>query len=279
MNDLLKSTIEELAIKSIKEIDIESIVKDKMAESVRRTVDNLFGSYSEFQKGVESKIKKDLQINLDALTIPDFGNLAIETVVSEIKKVEIEEQERVTKETEKRLREVFGASKEMITLKELEDTFIMSMWEEHIKDMMDDGCYCGDKDIPRDGEEVLEILDSNGEYGSFEFTLTENEWGTYGTYCTSHLYLKFDLKNTKQIIEIHTSRKKGTGERSDFYNEKELNHYSILGISVNGKSMKKEGFISLKDVREDTEQKLVSRFINDSLIDCSELSNFELVED
>jgi hypothetical protein len=237
----------------------------------------MFGRYSDFQKELEDVVTKGLHLDLKKLTVPDLGSFVIETVVSEINKIKYEEKERVARETEKRIRELLGANKNNMTLKELEDLFAISMWDNYLKSHFEDDCYCGDRDEPQDLADVIELIDGE-DY--FEFELNEKEWGTYGRYCMTHLYLKFNYKKYDEYIEVHVSRKPQQKEEdSEFYKEGKDNIYSILSMSINGKSIENEGFITLYNVTEKTAQGLLSRLINGGSIDCTELSNFELVSE
>jgi len=273
MKEMLQSTIQEVVIETIKEVDIKSIIKDEIEKTTKRVADDLFGNYGDFRKQLEEKLKGELLFNINKLTVPDFGNFAIETVVSEIKKIEHEEKDRVAKETEKRLRELLGTHKEAIALKELQDVFAVSMYDEHIKDTLDT-CYAEHQREPESLYDVLEILQDENP---FELSLVEKEWGTYGKYCMTHIYMKFSHEKDEHHIELHVSRERDIKKTDDdFYQENEKNLYKILGISINGKSVNSEGFVALDMITEPTEEKLVSRFINGAMIDATDLADFEL---
>ncbi len=275
VKDILENSMKDIVLEAVKEVDIKGIMTKQIQEVTQNIARDMFGNYGEFRKELEAKLKDDLKFNIDKLKVPDFGNLAIETVIAEIKKVEYDEKDRVAKETEKRLREILGAHKDPVTLKTLQNTFALSMWKEHIKDSFD-SCSCEEYDEPQDLEEIIERLNDENP---FEFLLSEREWGTYGRYCTTHLYLKFEYEKYKHHIEVHIDRKRDVSNEDDFYIAEEKNIYKILGISIDGKSIKDNGFIALDSIREKTQETLVSRMINGALIDANDLAAFELVSE
>lgn len=272
MKKMLQQTIQDVVIETINEVDIKSIIKAEIERTTKRVADDLFGNYGDFRKELEAKLKEELRFNLSKLTIPDFGNLAIETVKAELLIIQHDEQERIAKEMQRKLNDLLGTHKEAITLRELQDVFAVSMFEEYIKDSLD-SCSCDEYSSPTTLDEVLEILQDENP---FTFILHEKEWGTHGRWCTSHMELNFELNKNTHNIFLHVNKE---NDHIGFYKAGEKNLYKISSIKINGIDVKKDGFVALDMIREDTEVKLVSRFINGALIDATDLACFDIAEE
>lgn len=59
---------------------VEEQVQKAVDESISSSVRSAFGSYSEFQKGLEKMVKEQAQINLDRVKLPEFSTILLNAV-------------------------------------------------------------------------------------------------------------------------------------------------------------------------------------------------------
>ncbi|MDN9230835.1 hypothetical protein KLK11_19895, partial [Clostridioides difficile] len=52
---------------------VEEVVKKQLAETIKRAVNEIFGSYSKFRKNIEQHLGENININLDELDIQKYN--------------------------------------------------------------------------------------------------------------------------------------------------------------------------------------------------------------
>lgn len=281
MKEMLKNTIEETVIEAMQEVDIRAIIKAQVEHTTKRIANDIFGEYGDFKKEMQEHLKNTLTFNISKLSVPDFSAFAIETVRAELVKIQHEEKERIERKVLKNINELLGTHREPITLVELQDTFALEMYENFIKDKIHDGCQCEDYYEP---ENLYDVNDASEFLPCmFELKISEREWGTYGRYCTTHLLLSFKEERGDKgggiDISVHISRQHENNETDgDFYKKSAKNLYKILGVTVDGKDIKQDGLLLLQNIKSETVQAIVSRFINGAFIDATDIGAFELEE-
>lgn len=289
VKDILENSMKDIVLDAIKKVDIESIMKSEIESTVKGLARDMFREYGDFGKELKEKLSKEISFNIDAISVPNFGRIAIDTVSAELTKFEHEEADKIRIATENRLKEFLGKHDEKVTLETIEDLFGRFIYDEFLKD----DCSCEMQDFDADRfSNVQEYLEYTNGYDEIKLTIHERET-TYSSMSNSvitHLKLEYDGKdhtNTfddkskdRYSLSIHIHRKENDGEKwqdkSDWKNDKD-NFYSILSMEINGRSVEADGgTIILSRLNEPHEQLLASIFVGDRLLDASKLSHFEL---
>lgn len=283
ITDILEQSMKEVVLEAVAEVNIKEIMAEQIKSVVESTARSMFSNYGEFSQQLETKLKGELQFNIDSISVPEFGELAISTVKAELAAIESEQAKQISLKAEERLRNFLGTHNKPIVLSELVDVFATEAWEDHIK-YGDYSCSC-DSFEPRGADDLSEYLASNDSEYELAYILHErashfSSWDS----CTTHLILKL-TKGTKPVHEIslHLNRErdevnKETYENDDFYNSKHSNFYKIIGVEINGKSVSdsETSTIHLDRTNDRTTKQVLGCFMNKQLINANELGFVEL---
>lgn len=281
---MLAQTMKDVIGDAMLEVDVKGIMIEHIEKTTKSIVGDMFGTYSDFSKSLEKKLAEDIDFNIKKISVPNFGQIAIDSVVAELSKAEVAEKEKIEKEVIKSITNFIGSKGEAVTLKMLADAFGADMWHYYIEDDLD-SCHCeGDGIDNEDIDNVLEFLEYHDDY-TFEFVI-EEKTHDYSTWSSTHTHINmiFTKKGeVSHVISMYVSRekdenKKETWDNHDAYNASHNNLYKILSVDINGKPINNEGTVVLPELRKDADQKVAGCFLNGTLIDANELGVFEVEE-
>jgi len=283
VKNILESSMHDIVIDAIKEVDIRGIMI-KQIESVTESIArDMFSSYGDFQKELKEKLRKEISFNIDTISVPEFGKLAIDTVQAEISKIENEEKEKLQKSLTVRLATLLGTKSNSLILKDLTDVFIMNVYEEHIKYKIEDACTEHSISCANDVQELIEYYTDH----EFNFILQERSrnWGADWKSYNVVLILEYKYKNKTQYeITLNVDRERDDEQKEtylddDTWRSTSKNLYKVKDLYINGRSVLSEGTIYLKGLREEVEQILGGCLLNETLINANELYLFEIDND
>lgn len=290
MNDKIKEgldlTIQEIALESIDKDMVKDIIVKQMQSAVNDVARDIYSSYgSEFKETIKSHIVEQVKLNIGAIQLTDLGKATLDIIKSEFEKIEIENKERVLQETLKTIRDLTIDNNE-VQVSDIQDAFVKYVVAKHYDDMDDgyDYCSCDSdykkfEDIETYKELIDELYDRECEY-SIETELHEREWGTYGTYYTTHLNINF-LKNGSPIetLSLHISKEKDyqTDYNDNFQHDKE-NIYKLLSIDYSGGAVIEDGKIPTKNL-DPVKKFLASIYLNETPINIKSLDGIDHIEE
>lgn len=286
VQNILSMSMEKIVKDAILEIDIKGIMVKQIQKVTENIASNMFSEYSEFSKLLEAKVKSEISFNIDKISVPDFGRIAIASVEAELKNIEMKESEKFAKIISRRLNNLLLVKdSDRLTSNDLIETFAADCYENHLTDEID-SCQCDFRE-PEDYSDILELMEYQLDGYSFEFYLMERSrnWGSDWKACTSHLIMELH-KDSKIVtaINLQVDREKQKDEDwedGDYYKSgsDKINTYKIVGVEVDGKLVNKEGTFLIRSIRGDAAQKMTSALLNDVIIDCTDLSGFEIDSD
>lgn len=270
IENLLESSIKEVALNSIKDIDIKSIFIRQIEEVTVSIARDMFSSYGDFSKLLKNKLKKELDFSVNQIKVPQFGKLTLDTITSNLKKYEIEHIEKATKEAEETIRKILGLRKDPVSASFIEDEFLKIVFER-----------CFDQG---DIEHMEYDKDSTAEHFSdnIEMNFIDKEWGR-GAWYSSHLTICLEPDKNSGIdelkIDLHLSKEKNDKGSSDKYveyyknNDKIPQLYSILSIKIDGEDIARNSTnaINIDGANTELAKTLLSVFVNGSTIDLTKL--------
>jgi len=284
VKNILENTMKDIVLEAVKEVDVKGIMINQVKSVTESIARDIFSNYGDFSKELEKKLKKEISFNIDRISVPNFGEIAIGTVKAELHNIEIEQKEKLEKRTSKRLRQLLGNGKENITCTEIENMFAQVIYSK-IEYYLNDDCSCGDRPSVSTFEDLKEI----GEYylNDFEITSTLEEksmnWSASWNACTSHLILqaKYNGKIIYNIsIHLDRQRDKEAGEDytdDDYFMDGRKNIYKILSVEVNGKRFEEDGTVFLTRASNNLEQILLSSYLNGVKLDMN-IKNYTEIE-
>jgi len=283
IKNILEESMHDVIIDAIKDVDIKGIMKKQIELVTEGIARDMFSSYGDFQKELQEKIKKEVSFNIDNLSVPNFGQLAIDSIQAELKKVESDEMVKFEKGVANRIASLFGTNNETLTLDKLQNAFGYAMYQEHLEYEFD-GCQFNDLNF-ESLDELIEEISNRGLNYEFVFTLQERDrnWGSDWDAVTTHIIMEFK-KDDKIInaINLHISRESQKGESYrtySRYNPHSENIYKVIGVEINGKNIMKDGTIILTQLNNEAEQLTSSMLLNSTLLDCTNLFDFEIDND
>ncbi len=282
VESILENTMHDIIIDAIKEVDIKGIMVKQITDITQNIARDIFSNYGDFQKELKEKIAKELSFNIDTISVPEFGKLAIDSVQAELLKIEEKESQNLQKQLTSRLANLLGTKDTPILLKDLCDKFAMSVYEEHVKYKLNS---CQDYDVT-DLESLNELIENNSDH-ELEFTIQERQrnWGSeWKAYSVAML---FEYKYKDKIvyaINLIVDRQRDTETNEshwddDRWRSTSKNLYIIKDVEINGKSITTDGSIYLKGLREDVEQLVGGCLLNETLVDANNLYYFEIDQD
>ncbi len=293
VKNILEESMKDIVLDAVKKVDIQGIMQKEIESTVRSIAHDIFREYGDFGKELQEKLKKEMSFNVSTISVPNFGSIAVDTVSAELSKFEHEEADKIRKSTEQRLKAFLGKYDEKVTLKEIEDLFGAFVYEEYLKD----DCSCEMRDFnPEYFDNVREFLEYNSDYSEIKLIMHEREttWSSISNTYITHLNMSYegkDLTNSfddkskeRYSISLHIGRQRNKDEKYEDDKQcwlyKKDNHYSIIGMEINGQSIERErGTLMLDRLVNPHEQLLASVFMNNRLIDASSLSNFEIEQE
>lgn len=292
VKNILEDSMKQVVLDAVKDVDIKGIMTEQIKNTTEKIARDMFGSYGDFQKELEAKLKEEITFNINKLSVPNFGQIAVDTVSSTLAKLEIEEKDKIVKDTERRLQNFLGTHKEPVTLTQIENLFGEYCYKEYIED----SCSCDNGDDRFNSaylSDVLEYIEYNEEENEFQFTLLEREWtgSSLSNHCVTHLNMLFIGKSysgssnpakEQYSISIHINRDKNDDEsyaNDDFWKKDKRNCYKILGIDINGRNVSDGGTVLINSLENELEEVLVGAMMNGMFIDATKLSNFEIEQE
>ena len=282
VKNILESSMEDIVKNAITKVDIEGIFKKQIEHVVSTIAHDMFSVYGPFKESLDKKLKSEIDINIDKISIPEFGNIAVHIIESEFEKIERKEEKRLGQLITKRITELTNTDKSTLKLKDLQDIYYKVMFDEFVKHTLD--CSCDMNFNPDDDEDVINYMYNLGEYNStFNCTLSFVEksmnWGSDWKACSTNLNLSFSRDGKIQyelIVKLDRVRQEGEKYNDDDYHRSGAdNYYKITDVLINGKSVNQGGSIYLNGLDYELEEKFASMFLNGALLDCNDLEEFE----
>jgi hypothetical protein len=264
--------LEEILASALSKVNVEEIFSKQIENTVERLASELLSSHGEFGTIIKDKLKKDLEFDVNAISVPQFSSLAINAVESTLKQVEMKEKEKIEKDIENQILSYVGAKDVAIT----EDAIVEKFLQYIHSEFMDSSCSCDD--APSGAKEyydyVTHYLDDD-----VLMEVTEQEY-TFGAIA----HLKLTAKD--YTLEAHISREDTGDEKRDSnlkgrFKKGSENKYRILGInSTAGMSVGGRGDASkLSSLENDLERMLYTVYMSDRLIDLgSDLDYLEVTD-
>ena len=281
---ILEQTMRDVIGDAMLEVDVKGIMVAHIEKTTKSIVGDMFGAYSDFSKSLKKKLADDIDFNIKKISVPNFGQIAIDSVVAELYKAEVAEKEKIEKEVIKSITNFIGSKGEAVTLKMLADAFGADMWHYYISDDLD-SCRCDNDSVDsEDIDSVLEFLEYHDDY-TFEFVI-EEKTNDYSTWSSTHTHINMIFTKKGEVahaISMFVARKRDdsnneTWDNHDKYNASHNNLYKIISVNINGKPINSEGTVVLSELRKNTDQKVAGCFLNGTLIDANELAVFEVKE-
>jgi len=282
VSSILESSMEDIVKEAITKVDIEEIFVKQIRHVVDRIATDMFSTYGPFKDSLDKKLKEAIDINIDKISVPEFGNLAVSLIDAEFAKIERKEEKRLGQMITKRITELTNTDSSTLKLGELQKIYYKVMFDEFIKHTMD--CSCDNEFNPDDEDEVVDYMQSLGEYNSdFTCSLTFVEksmnWGSDWKACSTNIGMAFEKGGKVQyelIVKLDRVRQKDEKYNDDdYWRESADNHYKITDVLINGKSINEGGSIYLSGLDYELEEKFASMFLNGALLDCNDLEEFE----
>ncbi|MNO15500.1 hypothetical protein D3C76_51660 [compost metagenome] len=107
---------------------VEKIVKDRLQSTLKNVVDDMFGSYGDFHKQLESEVKNKLNINLDKLDLGGYNLMVLNEVKSSLDRaMHIQGTEKI----KEHLDELLTGAKSEYKLSEIIELFKEEANEDH----------------------------------------------------------------------------------------------------------------------------------------------------
>lgn len=282
IENIMESTLENIVKDAILKVNIEEIMIKQVEKVVEQIASDMFSNWGPFKDSLEKKFRKDIDINIDKITVPEFGNLAAHLIEAEFAKVERQEEKRLGKLITKRIAELTRTDNDPIKLLEIQNVFYVVMFDEFIKHTLD--CSCEIDFNPDDRDNIIDYMEEIKEYNSdFDYELTFIEksmnWGSDWKACHTNLHICFKRKEKivyELIVKIDRVRQEGeTYNDDDYWRSGADNFYKVTDVFVNGKSINSDGSIYLNGLDYELEEKFAGMFLNGALLDCNNLANFE----
>ena len=284
--NILEESMKDIVLEAVKEVDIKGIMTAQIKSVTESIARDMFCNYGDFRKELETKLKKEITFNIDNISVPNFGEIAIDTVKAELSNMELENKEDIEKRTSQRLSELLGNGKENITCTYIEDSFAKIIYKE-LEYKMDDNCRCGDEPSINTFGDLLDLAEYN--LSDFEMTSTleqkSRNWGADWNACNTDLVLNVKYKDANIYniaLKLDRVRDKEAGEDfkdDDYFVEDRKNIYTIISVEVNGESLHKDGTIYLKKASTKLEQMLLTSYLNGVKIDMNIKEHTEIEED
>jgi len=282
VSSILESSMEDIVKEAITKVDIEGIFVKQINHVVERIANDMFSSYGPFKDSLDKKLKEAIDINIDKISVPEFGNIAVSLIDAEFSKIERKEEKRLGQMITKRITELTNTDSSTLKLGEIQKIYYKVMFDEFIKHTID--CSC-ETDFNSDDEgNVLDYMLELSEYNTeFECNLTFVEksmnWGSDWKACSTNIGMSFMRGSKIQyelIVKLDRVRQKDEKYNDDdYWREGVDNHYKITDVLINGKSVNDGGSIYLKGLDYELEEKFASMFLNGALLDCNNLEEFE----
>lgn len=281
---ILEQSMHDIIIASVGNVDITGIFAKQIEKVVESIAHDMFREYGEFGKLLKEKLQKEIEFNINEISVPHFSEIANEIVQVELDRISKEDTEKLTTTIKNKISMFLGKSDDIITNQELGRMF----YKEVIKEYMDTSCVCEDSpelDSMSDFSYLFENISNQGS--EIEFTLHERSWdASYSDrkYCISHLNMCYtqNKKSTgnkdRYSISLHIHRKRDIENDEperlyDFWKKGFKNNYQIVGIEINGVYLNSS--LSYMNLNNKLEEKLIAIKLNNSLINLDDLSYFE----
>lgn len=282
IKESLNQTIQEIALEAIDKDMVKEIIVKQMQSAVNDVARDIYCSYkSEFQETLKSHILEQVKINVGAIQLTDLRKATLDLIKSEFEKIEIENKERVLEETLKTIREITYNNQE-VKVSNIQDAFVKYIIAKHSDDMDEgfDYCSCDDynvkklEDIETYKELVDKFYDVDSDY-SIKTELHEREWGSHGTYYSTHLNIYF-LENGSKIesLSLHIGR---VGLLEESYDDNK-SPYKLLGIDFSGGEVIEDGKIPTRDL-DPVKKFLASLYLNKTPININSLDGIEYIQE
>ncbi|WP_409346799.1 hypothetical protein [Paenibacillus sp. MBLB4367] len=124
----LNKIVNEAMVSIQQEGFVEKVVKDRLQETLKKVVDDMFGSYGDFRKQLENEVKDKLKINLDKLDLGGYNLMVLNEVKAALDKaMHIQGAEKI----KEHLEELLTAAKPEYKLSELIEMFKEEANENH----------------------------------------------------------------------------------------------------------------------------------------------------
>ncbi len=157
---------------SVKSINFEQIVKEaateKIQAAVKSAVAEQFRSYSDFSKGLEEQIKKELAVDFTKIQLPEYRDFLISSVNNSLALLTNEEQaQEIVKYINTK---VIGENRDKIEFSDF--------WDE-LTEMVNEGI----DEENRDGRFNIQCTKDENSYSSdyFKIRITENEESSFSS--------------------------------------------------------------------------------------------------
>ncbi len=282
VQNILETSMEDIVKDAITKVDIEGIFIKQINQVVERIASDMFSSYGPFKESLDTKLKEAIDININKISVPEFGNLAVSIIDAEFAKIERKEEQRLGQMITKRIAELTNTDSGTLKLLELQDIYYQVMFEEFVKYRME--CSCDSDFNPDDRDDVINYMQSLSEHSSeYECSLTFIEksmnWGSDWKACSTNLNMAFKRDDKIQyelIVKLDRVRQKDEKYNDDdYWRNSADNHYKITDVLINGKSINDGGSIYLNGLDYKLEEKFAAMFLNGALLDCNDLEEFE----
>ena len=282
IKNILECSMKDVVLEAVAGADIKGIMANQIKEVTNSIARDMFGNYGDFRKELEKKLQKEVAFNLDRLSVPNFGEIAVDAIQAELGLIELENKADIQLKATQKLRNFLGSNKETITCLDLENEFAT-----FLKDELSDEFDCSSAMEEIQG---LDELNNSTEYMSSEVEITSvltEKTSQYSSWksCTTHLI--FSCKKDDEClyeVSMHLNRQRDeeageTYSDDDYFVEDRKNLYSIIGIQINGRSIDESGTLFLKTIRNELEQMALNSFINGVKIDMNKRSLTEIEEE
>lgn len=135
----LNKIVNEAMVSIQQEGIVEKIVKDRLQDTLKKVVDDMFGSYGDFRKQLESEVKNKLNINLDKLDLGGYNLMVLNEVKSSLDRaMQIQGIEKI----KEHLDELLTGAKSEYKLSEIIEKFKEEANEDHEYDGEDISFHC-----------------------------------------------------------------------------------------------------------------------------------------
>lgn len=253
IKEQLDKTIKDVALAAINPDTVKEILQKEMQSAIRDVASDLYSGYrSEFKETIKNHVIEQVKINVGAIQLTDLNKATLDLIKNEFNQIEIENKERVLQETLQAIREITIPNKEA-NVKDIQDAFTKYVIAKHADDMDAgyDYCNCDSYDVKKFEDidtykELVEELNEREQDEEYEIEteLHEQEWGTYGTYYTTHLNIYFLQNNTKiEELSLHISPIDRFGIDDKSYKGLETKKYELISIDFSGGPIVEDGKI------------------------------------